>query len=73
MKRYDAHKGPLTSLVSSFDGLYVASVGEDQSIKVFDVNTFDLIRILKLDFTPGPAAWVFNNSMMTYARLTSYM
>ena len=65
VKRYDAHKGRLTSLVASSDGLFVASVGVDQSIKIYDVNTFDLIRIIKLDFVPGPASWVCNKTTTT--------
>lgn len=65
VKRYDAHKGNLTALTSSFDGLYVASVGVDESIKIYDVNTFDLIRIIKLDYIPGTATWVYNQPMTT--------
>lgn len=55
----------MTSLVSSFNGLFVASVSEDKTIKIFDVEAFDLIRIITLDYVPGPAVWVYNKDMQT--------
>lgn len=50
----------------------MASVGIDESVKIYDVNTFDLIRIIKLDYVPGPASWVYNNSMTTFFLLTKF-
>ena len=58
----------MTSLVSSFNGLFVASVSEDKTIKIFDVEAFDLIRIITLDSIPGPSVWVYNKDMQTYLR-----
>lgn len=65
MKHFYAHKESVTSLVSSFNGLFVASVSEDKTVKIFDVEAFDLIRIITLDYVPGPAVWVYNKDMQT--------
>lgn len=40
-KHYYAHKSRVISLVSSYDGSFVASVGEDKSIKIYDVESID--------------------------------
>lgn len=64
-KHYYAHKGRVVSLVSSYDGSFVASVGEDKSIKIYDVESIDMLRILPLEFQPGPAVWVYNSPLQS--------
>lgn len=64
-KHYYAHKGRVVSLVSSYDGSFVASVGEDKSVKIYDVESIDMLRILPLEFQPGPAVWVYNNPLQS--------
>lgn len=64
-KHYYAHKSRVISLVSSYDGSFVASVGEDKSIKIYDVESIDMLRIIPLEFPPGPAAWVYNSPLQS--------
>ena len=65
-KHYYSHKGRIVSLCCSYDGNFVASVGEDKTVKVYDVELIDMTRIIKLEFTPGTAAWVYNSPMKSY-------
>lgn len=62
-KHFYAHKGRVISLPCSYDGAFVASVGEDKTIKVYDVEAIDLTRIIQLDFIPGPSTWVYNSPL----------
>ncbi|KAG8701653.1 hypothetical protein FRC09_005212 [Ceratobasidium sp. 395] len=58
VKHYRAHLSPIISVTASTDGTVVASVAEDGTVKVFDVINFDMINMLKLDYTPKTACWV---------------
>ncbi|CAE6520832.1 unnamed protein product [Rhizoctonia solani] len=58
VKHYRAHLSPIVAATASTDGTVVASVAEDGSVKVFDVINFDMINMLKLDYTPKTACWV---------------
>ncbi|CAE6442967.1 unnamed protein product, partial [Rhizoctonia solani] len=58
VKHYRAHLSPIVSATASTDGTVVASVAEDGSVKVFDVINFDMINMIKLDYTPKTACWV---------------
>ena len=59
-KQYRAHLGPVTALAVSADGTLAATASTDRSVKVFDVASFDMIAMLKLDFEPGALQWAFN-------------
>ncbi len=48
MKYYRAHLGPVDALVVSADGSLCASVCRDQTVKVFDVMSFDMIAMMKV-------------------------
>ncbi|CAE7178970.1 unnamed protein product, partial [Rhizoctonia solani] len=58
VKHYRAHLSPIVTATASTDGTVVASLAEDGSVKVFDVINFDMISMLKLDYTPKTACWV---------------
>ncbi|CAE6458326.1 unnamed protein product [Rhizoctonia solani] len=58
VKHYRAHLAPVIAATSSTDGTVAASVAEDGSVKVFDVINFDMINMIKLDYTPKTACWV---------------
>ncbi|KAL9113677.1 MAG: hypothetical protein Q9227_002122 [Pyrenula ochraceoflavens] len=59
-KEYKAHNGQIRSSSISADGASFATAGDedDNSIKIFDVVTFDLLTILNLDSPPTAIAWV---------------
>ncbi|GAA6034734.1 hypothetical protein JCM8097_001144 [Rhodosporidiobolus ruineniae] len=70
VKLYRTHLSPILHLGVSDDGKNCASLGADQggktaeglevkgSAKVFDVENFDMINILKLPYVPRVCAWV---------------
>lgn len=57
-KQFKAHLGPITGLAVSLDGSFCASISSDKTIKVFDVATFDMIAMIKLDYVPGCVEWI---------------
>lgn len=58
VKEFKAHDGEICSVSVSADGRSFASAGVDQTIKIFDVATFDLLAMLNLDYTPKAVCWV---------------
>lgn len=65
-KQYRAHLGPVTALAVSADGTLAATASTDRSVKVFDVASFDMIAMLKLDFEPGALQWAFDVRRVSY-------
>lgn len=59
VKVYRAHVGGIAALVGSPDGSRVASVGDDGTVKFFDVASFDLTTLARLGFYPSSAAWAY--------------
>lgn len=53
VKLYRAHLGPLVAMAVSADGLRLATCGDDGTCKFFDVLSFDMIDLVKLDFYPA--------------------
>ncbi|KAL4890002.1 peptidyl-prolyl cis-trans isomerase [Aspergillus ambiguus] len=58
VKEFRAHTGEVRSVSVSADGRSFATIGDDKTVKIFDVITFDLLSMLTLDFTPGCVCWV---------------
>ncbi|EPE04786.1 cyclophilin-type peptidyl-prolyl cis-trans isomerase [Ophiostoma piceae UAMH 11346] len=61
VKQFSAHQGPVASVSVSVDGRSFASAGagaDDKTVKIFDVNTFDLLSLITLDFVPRAICWV---------------
>ena len=48
VKEFKAHQGEITAVSVSQDGRSFASAGVDHTIKIFDVQTFDLLALLPL-------------------------
>ncbi|EXJ65415.1 peptidylprolyl isomerase [Cladophialophora yegresii CBS 114405] len=59
-KEYRAHEGRILSTSVSFDGAFFATSGDedDNTIKIFDVVTFDLLSILNLESAASCVCWV---------------
>ncbi|ETI26965.1 hypothetical protein G647_10064 [Cladophialophora carrionii CBS 160.54] len=59
-KEYRAHEGRILSSSISFDGAFFATAGDedDNTIKIFDVVTFDLLSILNLESAASCVCWV---------------
>uniref|UniRef100_A0A914V921 peptidylprolyl isomerase n=1 Tax=Plectus sambesii TaxID=2011161 RepID=A0A914V921_9BILA len=63
VKHFRTHLGPIAHMCVNHNGTLMATVcAHDKSVKVFDVSNFDMINIIKLDFTPLTAAWVHHGS-----------
>lgn len=43
----------------SGDCSLLVTVSRDQSVKVFDVAGFDMVLMLKLNFVPAAAEWIY--------------
>lgn len=57
-KHVTAHKSAITGMRSSADGLWLGTISLDRTYKHFDFATFDLVNIVKLDYTPQALEFV---------------
>jgi peptidylprolyl isomerase domain and WD repeat-containing protein 1 len=58
VKEFKAHASEVTSVSVSEDGRSFASCGTDNTLKIFDVVSFDLLSMISLDFVPKTLCWV---------------
>ncbi|KAF2644269.1 hypothetical protein P280DRAFT_505090 [Massarina eburnea CBS 473.64] len=58
VKEFRAHDGEIRSVSASADGRSFATAGTDKSVKIFDVETFDLLAMLSLEYAPKAVCWV---------------
>jgi peptidylprolyl isomerase domain and WD repeat-containing protein 1 len=58
VKEFRAHAAEIKGVSVSADGRSFATTGEDKTVKIFDVITFDLLAMLTLDFSPRCICWV---------------
>lgn len=58
VKQFQAHAGAIRSVSVSQDGASFATAGADDTVKVFDVVTFDLLAMLSPGFAPKCVCWV---------------
>lgn len=58
VKEFKAHNGEITSVSVSQDGRSFATAGIDETIKIFDVITFDLLSMLNVPYVPKCVCWV---------------
>ncbi|VDM56400.1 unnamed protein product [Angiostrongylus costaricensis] len=59
VKHFRCHLASFSHLCTNFNGTLLATVcQQDRNAKIFDVENFDMINILKFDFAPKKACWV---------------
>ncbi|CDS12023.1 hypothetical protein LRAMOSA04218 [Lichtheimia ramosa] len=58
VKHYRAHLGTIVGISLSADGELLATISDDQALKVFDVTNFDMINMIKLDYKPKAVCWI---------------
>lgn len=59
VKHFRCHMSSFSDLAVNFNGKLLATVCEqDKSVKIFDIDNFDMINILRLDITPKIACWI---------------
>jgi peptidylprolyl isomerase domain and WD repeat-containing protein 1 len=59
VKHFRSHVGPVVGLSVSADGLYCATIGHDNSAKIYDVVNFDMTLMLRLPFAPTACEFVY--------------
>ncbi|CAG9799929.1 unnamed protein product [Chironomus riparius] len=59
VKHFRAHLHPITSLSANVMGTLACTSSTDKNVKVFDVINFDMINMIKLDFTPSCTCWIY--------------
>ena len=57
IKSFRAHSGPITAAEVSPDGCWLATGSFDKSIKIFDIENFDMIKIIKYDEIVNQIYW----------------
>ncbi|GMT14998.1 hypothetical protein PFISCL1PPCAC_6295 [Pristionchus fissidentatus] len=59
VKHFRCHLHAFAHICVNFNGTLLATAcAEDKSIKIFDVENFDMINMIKLDFAPRTIAWI---------------
>ena len=58
VKEFRAHTGEIKSVGCSWDGRSFASAGADGTVKIWDVENFDLVAVVTPTKPPGCIAWV---------------
>ncbi|KAI3488084.1 hypothetical protein L1887_47863 [Cichorium endivia] len=58
VKQYRAHLAPIIAWSCSADGASYATLDAESNVKVFDVDNFDLINMIKLPYKARTLAWV---------------
>jgi peptidylprolyl isomerase domain and WD repeat-containing protein 1 len=58
VKEFRAHTGEIRSVSASADGRSFATAGSDNTVKIFDVVTFDLLAMLSVDYSPKAVCWI---------------
>jgi len=58
VKEFRAHTAEIRSVSVSADGRSFATAGADNTVKIFDVVTFDLLAMLSLEYGPKAVCWV---------------
>lgn len=71
IKSYRAHSSPITCAVLSPNGCWLATGSFDKSIKVFDVENFDMIEIIKYDGVIGQMIWWKSPTFNSYRLLVT--
>jgi peptidylprolyl isomerase domain and WD repeat-containing protein 1 len=58
VKEFKAHDAEIQSVSVSADGRSFATTGTDNTVKIFDVVTFDLLAVLNMEYAPKAVCWV---------------
>jgi peptidylprolyl isomerase domain and WD repeat-containing protein 1 len=64
VKQFRAHAdSPVVDAVFSADGRSLAVISTEKTVKIFDVNAFDMIGILDIPFVPSAVAWTVGTNI----------
>ncbi|CAF1478514.1 unnamed protein product [Rotaria magnacalcarata] len=68
VKHFRAHLGPILTMCANVSGTLLCSTCSDRTLKMFDVLSFDMITMVKLDFIPLTCSFV-DSSRQALSRL----
>ncbi|TMS34756.1 hypothetical protein L596_002284 [Steinernema carpocapsae] len=72
VKQFKCHPGRFADIQVNHNGTLLATVSAiDKAVKIFDVVNFDMINVIRLDFTPGTTCWVHQGSDVVAALAVS--
>uniref|UniRef100_A0A1B6DR82 peptidylprolyl isomerase n=1 Tax=Clastoptera arizonana TaxID=38151 RepID=A0A1B6DR82_9HEMI len=58
VKHFRSHLGSISDIASNYNGSLMCSISNDKSLKVFDVENFDMINMMRLQYTPMCVEWI---------------
>lgn len=58
VKHFRSHSACIQCIAVNSCGTLFASIALDKSMKIFDVINFDMINMIKFDFTPSQCEWI---------------
>ena len=67
VKHFRAHGDEIIGLCVSADGGMCATIGKDNTAKIFDVINFDMVMMMKLDFEPTACDFVYRKGDAVHA------
>ena len=59
MKHFRSHMGPILGLAVSADGHCCATIGQDKSVKIYDIINFDMILMIRLGYMPTACEFIY--------------
>mmetsp|Transcript_81871 Transcript_81871/g.265340 ORF Transcript_81871/g.265340 Transcript_81871/m.265340 type:complete len:625 (+) Transcript_81871:68-1942(+) len=65
VKHFRSHIGALIAMVLSTDGRLLATIGDDDALKLYEVSSFDMSCMIKLKFKPLCAEFVHKKNSPT--------
>lgn len=58
VKHFRSHLGNINDMAENYNGTLLCTISIDKAVKIFDIINFDMINMIKLDFTPKCACWI---------------
>uniref|UniRef100_A0A7S3DKH5 peptidylprolyl isomerase n=1 Tax=Palpitomonas bilix TaxID=652834 RepID=A0A7S3DKH5_9EUKA len=58
VKVFKAHLKRISGLAASLDGTLLSSISQDRTLKFFDVSTFDMVNMIRLEYEPCVVEWI---------------
>lgn len=65
VKHFRSHTGALVAMVLSQDGRLLATIGDDNAVKLYALSSFDMTCMIKLTFKPLSAEFVHKKNSPT--------
>ncbi|KAJ3442566.1 peptidylprolyl isomerase domain and wd repeat-containing protein [Anaeramoeba flamelloides] len=63
VKSFNVHEKMLVDLQMSFDKSLICSISKDQTAKIYDVESFDIISVISLEFEPKSCCFVYDQAI----------